>query len=137
MEPPPVLAKRRDRPQSSKRGLIAKEWIEAAEKKKVKTLEKWGEAEQKWNFLTLSKSLVSSKVKDIFNPSGDDNCGFRCIAKALYDSRDRYNQVKMMMLDTLAGGKAFYQDNNVFDNYDKIKEVVSYGFPGLSRENIG
>ncbi|KAI8327784.1 hypothetical protein BC941DRAFT_477333 [Chlamydoabsidia padenii] len=67
-------------------------------------LTKKGGAEQKWDFLTFSKLIVSSKVKGVFNPSVD---------------------VKKMMLDTLVDGKAFYQDNNVFGNYGKIKEVLA------------
>ncbi|KAI8341780.1 hypothetical protein BC941DRAFT_466679 [Chlamydoabsidia padenii] len=65
-------------------------------------------------------------VTDVFNPSADGNCGFLCIAKALFGDQVRYLKVKECMLETLVEGKDFYNKDEVFPEYDKLKDVVSY-----------
>jgi hypothetical protein len=47
------------------------------------------------------------QVTDVFNPNGDGNCGFRCIAKALYDDQENFGLAKSTMLETLVEGERF------------------------------
>lgn len=66
----------------------------------------------------MSKSLVplsklcptvpKTKVSDVKNPKGDGNCGFRCLAMALYDDEELYGDVKSAMLDHLVENKNDY-----------------------------
>ncbi|SAL99344.1 hypothetical protein [Absidia glauca] len=128
-KPPAVLTKKKGRPASSKRELIGVEHMDIAAKKKAKIL-KTMDAKTKWPFLSFSSALVSSKVADVFSPRGDGNCGFRRIAKGLFDDQDKHNQVKQTMLDTLMDRQDFYLAHNLFD-FDDLKAIVSYHEAGF------
>ncbi|SAL96022.1 hypothetical protein, partial, partial [Absidia glauca] len=75
MKDPPMPAKKHSN--SMKRGPIKLEAMEKDAKKKAKTLKK-NAPELLWPMIT-KESIPIAKVTDVYNPSGDGNCGFRCL----------------------------------------------------------
>jgi hypothetical protein len=65
-------------------------------------------------------------VTDVFNPRGDGNCGFRCIAKALYDDQEKFELVKNTVLETLIEGETFYMTTQIFPDFEHLVQTLSY-----------
>ncbi|KAI8099239.1 uncharacterized protein BX664DRAFT_16611 [Halteromyces radiatus] len=60
----------------------------------------------------LNKTTFKNEtVTDVYNPFGDGNCGYRCLAKAIYDDEEAYGEVKKAMKSTLQ------RDVKVFSNF--------------------
>ncbi|PLW36931.1 hypothetical protein PCANC_21211 [Puccinia coronata f. sp. avenae] len=47
-------------------------------------------------------------IKEIFNPTGNGNCGYHCVAKALAYKEDRWFQVRNKMLNKAKENRRFY-----------------------------
>ncbi|SAM02249.1 hypothetical protein, partial, partial [Absidia glauca] len=84
----------------------------------------------RWPFLSFSQTLPATKVTDVFNPNGDENCGFRCIAKTLYEDQEKFGLVKSTMLETLVEGERFYKAIQIFPDYEHLVQTVSYADDG-------
>ncbi|KAI8330055.1 hypothetical protein BC941DRAFT_456922 [Chlamydoabsidia padenii] len=72
---------------------------------------------------------------DVFEPARDGNCGFRCLAKSIYDKKkgttnnqDKYGDVKVSMFDYLKEKSHFYISTKFFnqDQVDKLEAITSF-----------
>ncbi|SAL95599.1 hypothetical protein [Absidia glauca] len=120
------LTKNKGRNPSSKRGLVGVEMQAKQERKKAK-VEKTLPPKQRWPFLV--PSLPISQVSDVYDPSADGHCGFRCLAKAIYGNEDDYQKVKNDMMKVLVDRKDFYWKSKVFGKgkeYDSLTKIISY-----------
>lgn len=52
--------------------------------------------------------VLHTLIGSIFDPLSDGNCGFRCIAQALYNDQDQWRKVRQDMAQEMLDNKPFY-----------------------------
>ncbi|KAI7954204.1 hypothetical protein MJO28_006751 [Puccinia striiformis f. sp. tritici] len=59
-------------------------------------------------YMSQVPDVFKKYIEDIYNPMGDGNCGFRCLAKALEYPEDGWFRVRQEMVKEVEGNIAFY-----------------------------
>ncbi|POV97591.1 hypothetical protein PSTT_14978 [Puccinia striiformis] len=79
---------------------------------------------------------VSQFVKDIFNPRGDGNCGFRCVAQALGYADDMgFMQVRDEMAREIASWRSNYAKLQGGEN--EMKKIINSLTVARAKESVG
>jgi hypothetical protein len=78
--------------------------------------------------MTTKESIAIAKVTDVYNPSGDGNCGFRCLAMAMEKDQGKYRVIKDRMLEHLNANHHHYRQNGVFldDDLKKLFAILRH-----------
>lgn len=74
-------------------------------------------------------------MANIFDPKGDGNCGFRCVAKLIFDDEEKYAEVRSIMVSCLSDNEHLFVKMLGKDGHKKLLKNLQPRGPVVFKNN--